>query len=227
MAYTTLTVYAFRPLVREYSAGPKTIVNMCVYSYSRCILTLTLTHYRRYSIIYLCTLRPRSTCVYSTARVIIDVKTHRTIVFSKCICYSDIVERKIQRKTQVNNIIRVSIEGFFFFNVHYMILFVAVPCLSIAFIRVLKYNIFEQEKFVFRPYIICYTTVPHILNAITLAVCSDYMLQQICYTSLGRYSIHMSDLRILPYLQSRLYLMNMVNGYAALLLQLLVDTLKI
>jgi len=83
MACTTLTVYAFRPLVREYSAGPKTIVNMCVYS--RCILALTLTHYRRYSIIYLCTLRPRSTCVYSTARVIINVKTHRTIVFSKCI----------------------------------------------------------------------------------------------------------------------------------------------
>lgn len=181
MACTTLTVYAFRPLVREYSAGPRTIVNMCVYS--RCILALTLTHYRRYSIIYLCTLRPRSTCVYSTVRVIINVKTHRTIVFSKCIMY--MLQWYCGEKDTKKNIYNmcVSREGFFFFNVHYMILFVAVPCSWSRLYGVLKYNIFEQEKFVFRPCIICY--ISYILNTITLATCSDYMLQQICYTSLG------------------------------------------
>lgn len=134
------------------------IVNMCVYS--RCILALTLTHYRRYSIIYLCTLRPRSTCVYSTARVIINVKTHRTIVFSKMYIRSDIVERKIQRKTY--NIGTRIDGGIFLFQCPLYDSFcrcTVCPCLSIAFIRVLKYNIFEQEKFVFRPCIICYITV--------------------------------------------------------------------
>lgn len=173
---------------------------MCVYS--RCILALTLTHYRRYSIIYLCTLRPRSTCVYSTARVIINVKTHRTIVFSKCICYSDIVERKIQRKTYY--IIYAYRERDFSFSMSTIWFFLSLYRVSWSRL-VLKYNIFEREKFVFRPCIICYivyyllynrlthTQHNHISNVFRLYAAADLLY-------IIRYSIHMSDLRILPYL---------------------------
>jgi hypothetical protein len=135
MACTTLTVYAFRPLVREYSAGPKTSEYMCVCVCVVGVLALTLTHSRRYYVYYTCVLYALAQRVYSTPQelLLLSKPTERycLIINVRTVVYR---ERKIYKE---NHIIRIE-GGIFLLQCPPLcaILFVTVVSLDRSYTRI-------------------------------------------------------------------------------------------